>query len=512
MRSNSVEQYQLHYRFIAKFWTVAALVLAAFLGLALAYSTIIGAALLVAVPVIFILIFTWQKPKIAVFVFFAISMTVETFASGFADETTEKIRFFIPITDILSGSGIIFNSAEIFMAVVVGICLLRGISLRSMSLRGGLFLVPLLLYYGWVIWGIINGMLTGGTLKLSFWEIRGQAYFLIFYLLSVNLLTKAKDLDVLGWLIILGSGMKGVQGFIRYFFTINRDLTGLNSLLEHDEAFFFNLYFFHTFLLFITNGSKAQKRVALLLLPFVFIANVANQRRAATGGLVIAVLMLIPILYVVFKQQRAMILRIVAIGGVLVSFYGAVFWNSNSTIAQPIRAIRSQITPDERDASSDQYRINEDKDLFYTIQLSPLRGFGYGKELIEFYPIIQGGFDVRVLDPFILLMPHNAILWVWMRLGSVGFLIFWFMISQFIIRACHMARTYTTPLIQRWALLAIVAVVLNLTQGYWDMGLYSYRIQIYLGILVGALANLPSIQQELCLRQTTTHRTELHQG
>lgn len=511
MRSNSVEQYQLQYRFISKFGTVIAIILAALMGIAIAYSATIGMALLIAVPIIFVLIFCWQNPKFGVFLFFAISMTVETFASGFADETTEKLRLFIPITDILRGSGIIFNSAEFFMAALAAICVLRGISLRSMNLRGGLFLVPVLLYYGWMVAGVVNGVFTGGTFKLSFWEIRGQVYFLIFYIMSVNLITKAKDIHLLGWLIILGSGLKGVQGFIRYFFTLNRQIAGLNSLQEHDESFFYNAYFFYTFLLFITNGSKTQKRVALLLLPFVFIANVANQRRAATGGFVIAVLLLIPILYVIFKQQRAVILRIVAIGAVLVSVYATVFWNSNNTIAQPIRAIRSQIAPDERDASSDQYRINEDKDLFYTIQLSPIRGFGYGKELIEFYPIIEGGFNVRVLDPFILLMPHNSILWVWMRLGLIGFVIFWFMISQFITGPCQIARRYDNPLIRRWALLAIVAIVLDLTQGYWDMGLYSYRIQIYLGILFGATANLPLMNQELQLRQPTTHRTELQQ-
>ena len=66
--------------------------------------------------------------------------------------------------------------------------------------------------------------------------------------------------------------------------------------------------------------------------------------------------------------------------------YYQIFKNSDATIAQPARAIRSQFAPDERDLSSNLYRDAENLDQLATIKLNPVFGYGYGKHFLHCSP------------------------------------------------------------------------------------------------------------------------------
>src|SRR5262249_53615416 len=181
-------------------------------------------------------------------------------------------------------------------------------------------------------------------------------------------------------IILVGSGVKAFQGVFRYWVTLHHDTSSLPSglsILEHHEAFLFNGFFFYTFLLFVTNGPRRQKQVAACLLPLVILANAWNARRSATGAPVLALLVLIPVFCIVYRERRTLILRTTAASLFLFSIYAAAFWNSRSVLAQPVHAIRSQITPDERDESSDAYRKVENSNLLYTISQSAILGYGY---------------------------------------------------------------------------------------------------------------------------------------
>jgi O-antigen ligase len=97
-----------------------------------------------------------------------------------------------------------------------------------------------------------------------------------------------------------------------------------------------------------------------------------------------------------------------------------VFWHSSGTLGFPAQAIKSVVAPSElsqRDQSSDAYRVAESHDIVFTIKSSPLTGIGFGKPFYR--PIPLPAITVFQLSQYI---THNSILWVWMKVGVLGFL------------------------------------------------------------------------------------------
>ena len=121
-----------------------------------------------------------------------------------------------------------------------------------------------------------------------------------------------------------------------------------------------------------------------------------------------------------------MIFRLVFVILLFTPVYLGATWNSNSAIAEPTSAIRSLIQPNARDADSNDFREIEAVNLKYNITINPILGRGYSKDIIFFIPMPFIG-DLFVWWDII---PHNTILWVWMRLGFLGFLAFWFLVGR----------------------------------------------------------------------------------
>ena len=96
--------------------------------------------------------------------------------------------------------------------------------------------------------------------------------------------------------------------------------------------------------------------------------------------------------------------------------YFPVFWNKGDSIAQPARAVRSQVKPSARDASSDLYRVQENENLKLNIKQGGLIGKGFGLKIDYALPIT----DISPIDPLIAYIPHNDVLYVEMRMGVLG--------------------------------------------------------------------------------------------
>jgi O-antigen ligase len=71
----------------------------------------------------------------------------------------------------------------------------------------------------------------------------------------------------------------------------------------------------------------------------------------------------------------------------------------------------------DRNQDSDLYRTIEKADIVATIRSSPILGIGFGHPFLR--PIPLPPINLFLLSPY---MPHNAILWMWMKVGALGFL------------------------------------------------------------------------------------------
>lgn len=205
--------------------------------------------------------------------------------------------------------------------------------------------------------------------------------------------------------------------------------------------------------------------------------------------MIFGVLALAVILYATKPEIRKYIVRVALALLIVLPPYLVAFRNNQSIVGQPARSVLSIYRPDARDAGSNEARVLEDENIVKNIELSPLSGAGYGKPMKMFVQLP----DLSALFSLWEYIPHNNILWVWLRLGMFGFMAFWFMIGRSLVEMTATARRATDPYIQAVALLGVGLTVAWVAQGAVDMGLTDVRVTILAAVFLGAVAKSPRL-------------------
>jgi O-antigen ligase len=379
------------------------------------------------------------------------------------------------------------------LLVLIGHNLLK----RRTPLMGGKFLLPLLCFLSCIVVGIVYGLATGGIFKIITLEIRPLWYLFLSYLLAYNLVKSYGQVRAFFWLVIFAAGVKAAQGVYIYFVVLHGSLAGERDIMAHEESFFFVALLLLIFLFCVHHFYRPQFYVALLTVPAVFIALYANQRRtdylALLAGMAVAWLLIFCI-----KRHARKALSIGMLIFVLITAgYVALSFNATGAFAEPARAIISIFRPDAQDAASNAYRVEENYDLKYTVERSPLTGFGFGKPFFEpmVLPDLSTGDPTLGGNPF-QYVPHNTIYWIWMRLGYVGFFALWYLFGVIIIRGSLIARKLRDPYLQLVAIYVVAITFIEVFVAYSDYQLFTFRTVIYFGMLMGILLKLPVIDKQ----------------
>jgi hypothetical protein len=281
---------------------------------------------------------------------------------------------------------------------------------------------------------------------------------------------------------VIGTGLKGIEGCLVYL-QIRNFYPRPSTILEHEESFFFGLYILLTACLWAFRVRGRLRATATALLPFVLLADLANHRRTASViGAVGLAIILGALWYRLPPRQRWAVPALALFAVALAAVYLPLFWNSSGTIAQPARAIRSAIQPSKRDAGSDQYRIIEDFNLGLGIKNSMPFGVGFGRKIVNYEPIV----DISKFAPSIIYEPHDGLLYVWLRLGFPGALVFWWFLGAGVLSASRLVRGSDRDLAV-FGTLVILALSAYVIQGWLDQGIVSMRIAVLIGCLLGSL-------------------------
>jgi hypothetical protein len=436
-------------------------------------------------------------PRAVLYVTFAAACLFELLPTGYADALTDRVPFFWNVNTIFQRyaqanvKAIPLNLCEVFLLAAALCSALRAVFTRSVRLRAGALFWPIAVYIGFVVMGWVNGMMSGGDFKISLQEVRSQFYFFLAYLLAVNLVHERRHVDVLLWLFALCVGLKGILLTFRRYVT----LAGLplpdQGVGSHEEAFFFDAFILLLLILCLTGASdgahKRLQRVMWFLLPCVLVGNLALNRRAGTAALLIAVPLLLMAAHRALPHRRRLIagIGIALVAGFAV--YYPAFRNSQSAFAQPARAIQSHFQPSARDAASNAYRDAEDANLMATIRLAPLLGYGYGKRMLHMVPMADISEQYEWWD----VMPHNQILWVWMRVGTLGLVAFWIMVSAIVVHACLAIRAQgASAHTKSVGLFCLCAVGMLLVFSALDLALSNFRVVLFMGFCVGVQARM----------------------
>jgi O-antigen ligase len=175
---------------------------------------------------------------------------------------------------------------------------------------------------------------------------------------------------------------------------------------------------------------------------------------------------------------------------IVIGVFLAAFWDHQSgLIGELVRPFHSLYQPDSRDYLSNIYRQAEDANLLFTFKSSPLVGIGFGRPMFYAYQMA----DISYIYPLWNYIPHNTLLWIGMRMGVIGFITFFGLLTIAVLTACRVALAGRDSFLTGVAIVAVAAIGMELAVGYLDLQLDSYRNLIFLGVVLGVIHRLPAL-------------------
>jgi hypothetical protein len=386
-------------------------------------------------------------------------------------------------------SGFATTPVELFLVALVLAWLARGVAQRNLASRPSVLDIPVGLFAIVVVLGLIRGLADRGDLQIGLWEARSLFYIPIAYFIAKNTLRSRADVRALIRFTLIGITCFGIEGVYRKHALINTNTLGgmADFAYSHESVIFIAILVVTVAAQAAFGASKLERWLGPAALTVCAYTLLASERRAGFIALGFAFLAFALILLRCHRRAFVMIAMptIVAAG-----IYLPVFWSASGMIGQPARAVRSLISPDPRDAASNLYRDLEKVNVRATLKANPLLGVGFGK---EFY------FVVQVADlswwPFWHFEPHHNVLWVWLKTGAHGFIVFLVLMGATVARATSLAVRSRAPECRVFAVMTLAGVVATLVFSYVDLGLVVGRVTIWLGIAMGVLAVLHKFDQ-----------------
>lgn len=331
--------------------------------------------------------------------------------------------------------------------------------------------VLMLLGLGW-------GLSTGAPTNIAYHEMRGLIFGTVAFL-AIWRLDGLREQLVMRWAI--GSAfLLGVVLLARYLFYLRSGELGITSEVAyaHEDAVLLAFGVLLGIVLFLRAESLPVRLFAVIHSLVVLSALVASGRRAATLALCVGC---VCFAWLMFKHRPVLVIAVTVPALMCSAVYLGAYWNKeHGAIAQPARAIRSQIDPSERDQSSDQYRGTEAYNVEQTIRFNRPLGIGFGKPFGQFQPLP----DLRSFWPFQHYTPHQNILWLWLKMGFVGisaFLALWVIAFRRCIIQTSRLRDGAIPYAP---ILVACGLLMFLAYAKVDLALIATRSTVGIGILL----------------------------
>lgn len=280
--------------------------------------------------------------------------------------------------------------------------------------------LPLLLWAvpAVMLLGALYGLRHGAPTNLIYNEARGLIFGLLAFVCVLRFDSRWQR-TLTGATLIAGGALAAIT-LQRYFLftrsgTIDRPL---EFAYAHESAVFFGIAFVFGSLLFLHSGSLRERLLLAGFCLLVLAAAMATGRRSATMVLAIGMVVMA---WQLLPRYPLRVLTISIPVAVLILAYLAAFWHTEyGALAQPARAVRSQIAPSERDRQSDLYRTNELANIKGTLAATPLFGVGFGKPFYQYTPLP----NLETFWPLQRYVPHQNVLWLWLKMGLAGIAVF----------------------------------------------------------------------------------------
>jgi hypothetical protein len=424
-------------------------------------------------------------PRLGIYWLFAAALLLEEWGIAGIEPITGQLHFFQNVSGYTS-IPLRFSVADMLCVLTLVAWLLRRAVGANAPARMGPLGWPILALATLFGTGIVVGVARGGdwNMNAALAELRGPLYLCLTYFLSVNLIRSRRDVTILMRLLVVLIAVKAAQGLGNYIEMANGPIW-LEAVTAHEDVVFFDLALALAIGAFVL---KLRGRLVMALYaasPIVMATELVTQRRVAFIALAAAFVTL-AILLAAAERRRTLILFGTA--SVCLLFYAVIAWDQQGLLAQPIRALKGSIDPSSlsaRDLSSNWWRELENLNISYTLRQLPLTGVGLGQQ----YLFLR---EPAELSNFIYwrYMTHDAVLWIWLKTGALGFLAFWALVAQTAVVGASLFRRLRSPDMKLVALLPVLLIAIQVVFSSVDLGLTYSRTMIVLGVSLGLTAYL----------------------
>ncbi len=383
---------------------------------------------------------------------------------------------------------IIISPLEAYLAITFISWLGRGAMQRKLNFFTGQLFWPVIVFAAFVLFGLVNGIGTGGDINIALWEARPLLYLVAMLILVSNLIQTRSQVNKLMWIVFIALFIEGILGTWFFVFVTKGDLSLYERITEHSAAIHMNSFFVFLLAVWIYKGSSWSKRIILPIFALpIFVTYVATQRRSAFLTLGIALVLLG---FILFKERRMAFWFVAPPFAILGIIYVAVFWNNEGTLGIPAQAVKSVVAEDQanaKDLSSNLYREIENYNVSFTIRAHPLTGRGFGQKFYVVVPLPDIS-DFTWWQYF----PHNSIMWIWIKMGFFGFLSMLFLVGSSIMIGARVMLRMPKGDLSAVALTATLYFIMHFTFAYADIS-WGAQSMLYIGIMMGFVNSLEKI-------------------
>ncbi|MFW5878248.1 MAG: O-antigen ligase family protein [Myxococcota bacterium] len=378
-----------------------------------------------------------------------------------------------------------FSLFELLLLVLVSLLFIRrvggigrdGVAPVSM---GGRWLVRLLgLALLTVLFLELRGLLRGGDLRQSLWQLRQLLWLPALGWLALHAFHRRGDEWLVGGILILAGIGRALAGFAYYAISRAGGHTPA-YITTHADSMLWLMGVIICLAALVEKPAIRTWALSAAYLPLAGLALLLNDRRLAFVCLGAAVIVL---LVVARREVWLRVRKLVLFASPALLLYLAVGWNVQHRVFSPVQTLKSVL--DESDTSNHSRDV-ENFNLIFTALERPLFGSGFG------HPYSEHIYTYRIDHVFeqYSYMPHNSLLWLFSIGGILGFLGLWAFLP-FVVWLCARAYRCAGSLSQRVAALGGIAVVVAYVLTAWgDMGVHSWMVTLILAAYVGLVGNL----------------------
>jgi hypothetical protein len=395
-----------------------------------------------------------------------------------------NFNFSSPRSMLYLSDALPFSPLDLCLILTVVSWFLAAAGSRDWTLRTRPLLRPMLVFSALLAFGLLWGIGRGGSLTVAMWELRPLTYLVLMYVFATHLFTRSKQYVLLAWLIALAIAIQHVFVLQFYFGLSAAQREAMQALTEHQTSLLYTFVLILTLALWLFRRCSWTARLLLLILcvPTLWVF-VLSERRAGFVALVVGFIVLGVVL--AFRRTRVFFV-VLPIGLIGLAGYTAAFWNAEDGIGFGAVAIKSVIAPtelSESDASSDLYRQIENFNLVQTAKSQPL-GVGFGQPFLQLVPLPE-----LSVFPFQEYIPHNSVMWIWLKTGYLGLVVLLYLIAAAIRAGIQSALRLPTGDALAFITAALAYIAMFVTFAFVDMA-WTAQSCLVLAVCLAAVDNV----------------------